>query len=230
MSSLGEISVVIRGVNEASPTFEAVGGDAARMGESVRAAGSSFTEMQTHAEATMVSLRTVAGGIRSFGMMGMELTTVATDFGLLDKETAKYMRGLMAVITIVSTAARMYSFLTLMTTGQTAAVAVEGTAETATAGAVNASGIAHSIKTAITWAATAAQNALNISHATFLALTGVGIGVIIAAAAAIAYFASQMNAATASVKEYNAVAAETLARTRGITRAGEEAMYRRGVE
>jgi len=117
-----------------------------------------------------------------------------------------------------------------MTTGHTAAVAIEGTTETATAGAVTASGIAQSIKTAITWAATAAQNALNISHATFLALTGVGIGIVIAAAAAMTYFASQMNAATASVKEYNTAAAETPEQTRGISRAGEQAMYRRGVE
>ncbi|MEM3464475.1 MAG: hypothetical protein QXL91_06390 [Candidatus Bathyarchaeia archaeon] len=80
------------------------------------------------------------------------------------------------------------------------------------------------------WVATAAQNALNISHATFLALTGVGIGVIIAAAAAMAYFASQMNAATDSVKEYNAAVVETPTRTRSITRAGEEDLYRRGVE
>jgi hypothetical protein len=163
-------------------------------------------------------------------MMGTELTTLAADFGLVDKETSKYLRTIMMVIMFVSTCARMYNYLTVVTTGHTAAVAVEGTTETATAGAVTASGVAHNIKTAITWAATAAQNALNISQATFLALTGIGIGVIIAAAAAIAYFASQMNAATVSVKEYNAAAAETPTRTRGIIRAGEEAMYRRGVE
>jgi len=82
----------------------------------------------------------------------------------------------------------------------------------------------------VTQIATVVQNALNISHATFLALTGVGIGVIIAAAAAMAYFASQMNAATSSVENFNAVAAETPARSKGIIRAGEEEMYRRGVE
>jgi hypothetical protein len=304
VSSLGEISVLIRAVNEATPEFEAVSSDAARMssdvaahpitlnvqnlasaeinnvaedaarvkaeveatpititfepvevpalppldttpiqgslnevsvaatemGTNVEAAGSSFTDMSTHAEACEVSLRTVAGGIRTTAMMGTELTTLAADFGLVDRETSKYLRTIMMVIMLVSTCSRMYSFLTLMTTGHTAAVAVEGATETATAGAVTASGIAHNIKTAITWVATAAQNALNISQATFLALTGIGIGVIIAAAAAIAYFASQMNAATASVKEYNATAAETPTRTRGIIRAGEEAMYRRGVE
>jgi outer membrane lipoprotein-sorting protein len=71
---------------------------------------------------------------------------------------------------------------------------------------------------------------LNISHATFLALTGVGIGVIIGAAAAMAYFASQMNAATSGIKDFSAAAAEMPTRSRGIQRAGEESMYRRGVE
>lgn len=214
----------------AQVTFGEVGVSAIEMGENVKAAGSSFTEMQMHAEASTVSLRTVAGGIRTTAMMGTELTMLASDFGIVDKETSKYMRTVMAIIMVVSTAARMYSFLTLMTTGQTAAVALEGTTETATAGAVTASGIAHSIKTAITWVAVTAQNALNISHATFLALTGVGIGVIIAAAAAMAYFASQMNAATSSVQSFNEATAETSTRTRGITRAGEEELYRRGVE
>ena len=203
---------------------------AVEMGTNVEAAGSSFTDMEAHARACEVSLRTVAGGIRTTAMMGTELTVLAADFGLVDKETSKYIRTIMMVIMLVSTCARMYNFLTIMTTGQTAAVAIEGATETATTGAVTASGIAHSIKTAITWAATAAQNALNISHATFLALTSVGIGVIIAAAAAMTYFASQMNAATSSVKEYNVAAGETPEKTRGITRAGEEAMYRRGVE
>jgi hypothetical protein len=214
----------------AQVTFGEVGTSAVEMGENVKGAGSSFIEMQTHAESCEVSLRTVAGGIRTTAMMGTELTMLAADFGLVDKETSKYLRTIMTVIMVVSTCARMYSFLTLMTTGHTAAVAIEGTTETATTGAVTASGIAHSIKTAITWAAVTAQNALNISHATFLALTGVGIGVIIAAAAAMTYFASQMNAATSSVKEYNAAAGETPEKTRGISRAGEQAMYRRGVE
>jgi len=214
----------------AQVTFGEVGASAIEMGENVKAAGSSFTEMQMHAEASTVSLRTVAGGIRTTAMMGTELTMLASDFGIVDKETSKYMRTVMAIIMVVSTAARMYSFLTLMTTGHTAAVAIEGTTETATTGAVTASGIAHTIKTAITWVAVAAQNALNISHATFLALTGVGIGVIIAAAAAMAYFASQMNAATSSVQSFNEASAETPSNARGIQRAGESDLYRRGVE
>lgn len=87
------------------------------------------------------------------------------------------------------------------------------------------------VLSSVTSVATAIQNALNISHATFLALTGVGIGVIIAAAAAMAYFASQMNTATSSVERYNAAAAETPGYTRSIRRAGEdEELRRRGIE
>jgi len=255
MSAMGEIAVTIRAVNEATPEFEAISADAAsmgsdisgsmapvqasmgevgvaatEMGSNVEAAGSSFTDMATQAETVNVSLRTVAGGIRSTAMMGTELTTLASDFGLVDKETSKYIRTIMLMIMIVSTAARMYNFLTVMTTGQTAAVAVETTTETGATVAETSHSIAHGIYAAACNIATMAENALNISHATFLALTGVGIGVIIAAAAAVSIFASQMNAATASVKGYNAAASETPGKTAGITRAGEQAMYRRGVE
>jgi hypothetical protein len=207
-----------------------VGVAATGMGADVEAASTSFDDMSAHAEATMVSLRTVAGGIRTTAMMGTELTTLAADFGIVDKETSKYIRTIMLVIMIVSTAARMYNFLTVMTTGHTAALAVETTTETGAAVAETSHSVAHGIYAAACNIATMAENALNISHATFLALTGVGIAVIIAAAAAVSIFASQMNAATASVKGYNAAAAETPTVTRGITRAGEQAMYRRGVE
>jgi len=214
----------------AQVTFGEVGASAIEMGENVKAAGSSFTEMQMHAEDTTVSLRTVAGGIRTTAMMGTELTMLASDFGIVDKETSKYVRTVMAMIMVVSTAARMYSFLTLMTTGHTAAVAVEGTTTMATAGALSFSSIAHGIYSAAKWAAVAASNALNISTATFLALTGVGIAVIVAATVAMWAFANSMNAATSSAQSFNAAASEVPSRTRGVQRAGEEDLYRRGVE
>jgi hypothetical protein len=86
------------------------------------------------------------------------------------------------------------------------------------------------VLSSITSVAAAVQNALNISYGTFLALTGVGIAVIVTAAAAMWYFASQMNAATESVKGYNAAASEMPSHTRGIQRAGEQDYYRRGIE
>jgi gas vesicle protein len=74
------------------------------------------------------------------------------------------------------------------------------------------------------------QNSLNISFATFLALTGVGIGVIVAAAAAMMSFANSMNQATSSVQTFNETTTEMHTRTRSISRFGKQELYRRGVE
>jgi hypothetical protein len=89
---------------------------------------------------------------------------------------------------------------------------------------------AHYIHAAGSWVATTAQNALNISYATFLALTGVGIAVIIAAAAAMWYFASSMNAAASSVTNFNGAAGNMPFSGRSIQRAGESELTRRGIE
>jgi len=203
---------------------------ATAMGDSVKAAGPSLVELQGHAEATTVSLRTVGMAFTSVVGMGSAVISLAGDLGIVDKESAKWARTILAVITLVSAWIRLKHYLTVVTTGHTASIALNTTTQSANASASIASAVAYKIKAAATWVATAAQNALNISHATFLALTGIGIGVVIAAAATMAYFASQMNAATESVKEYNAAVAETPTRTRSVIRAGEEEMYRRGVE
>jgi len=86
------------------------------------------------------------------------------------------------------------------------------------------------VLSSVTSVATAVQNALNISYGTFLVLTGVGVAAVVAAAAAMSYFASQMNSATSSVREYNAAASETPTYSRSIQRAGEEDLRRRGIE
>ena len=96
--------------------------------------------------------------------------------------------------------------------------------------ALVASTAAHYIHAAGAWVATTAQNALNISYATFLALTGVGIAVIVAAAAAMWYFASQMNAAASSVTNFNGAAGRLPFSGRSIQRAGESELTRRGIE
>jgi hypothetical protein len=44
------------------------------------------------------------------------------------------------------------------------------------------------------------------------------------------YFASQMNAATASVQNFNEATSETSSHARSIQRAGESDLYRQGVE
>lgn len=239
-------------------SFNEVGVSATEMGANVEAAGTSFDDLGTQAEATTVKLTTVARGISSVSSLGLGITTLGTDFGFLDSQSTKYVRDALAVITVVSEVARVISYSTLMTQGHTASVtidtsseaanaastiaatsATEGQAaataldtstETASASASIASTVATNIKTAATWLATTAENALNISQATFLALTGIGIAVIIAAAVAVAYFASQMNSATASVTSFNAAATNTTTSMKSISRAGEQALYRKGVE
>ena len=211
--------------------FNKTGVEASAMGENVRASASGFEELKTKADTTTVSLTTVARAFSSVTMMGSAVISLAGDLGIVDRQSAKWAHTILSVIIVVSSLIRVKAYLTTLTTGHTAAIALNTTAQSANASSSIAVAVAHKIKAAVTWVAVTAQNALNISHATFLALTGVGIAVIIAAAAAMAYFASQMNAATTSVKEYNAAVAETPTRTRSITRAGEEAaMYRRGVE
>jgi hypothetical protein len=217
-------------VNGMAAEFAKAGVEVTAMGESVRATGSSFVELQTQVEATTVSLRTVASAFGSVASMGSAIISLAGDLGIVDRESAKWARTVMAVITLTSAWIRLKSYLTVLTTGHTAAIALNTAAQNANATSSLAVAAAHHIKAAATWIAVHAQNALNISHATFLALTGVGIGVIISAAAAMAYFASQMNAATASVQSFNEAAGEMPFVGRSVRRAGELELYRRGVE
>lgn len=217
-------------IQEAGVAFREAGLEAAEMGTEVEASAGGFSTLQSQAEATTVSLSSVAMAFSSVVSVGSAVISLAGDLGIVDKETAKWARTILTVITLTSAYIRMKAYLTTVTTGHTAAVALNTTMQSANASTSIASAAAHHIHAAACWVATAAQNALNISYATFLALTGVGIAVIITAAAAMWYFANSMNAATESVKGYNEAAAETPTYTRSITRAGEEELRRRGIE
>ncbi|MFQ6073647.1 MAG: hypothetical protein ACE5KC_00365 [Candidatus Bathyarchaeia archaeon] len=168
----------------------------------VNQASAQFSRVQADAEALSTRIKSLGAAFAGLGATGVAIGHIARQMGLLNNEQAKVFNSAMAVVTVMGM---------FMRTSWGVAVAQK-------------------IYAAATWIATAAQNALNISYATFLALTGVGIAVIIAAAAAMWHFASQMNAATASVREYNAAVAEMPAHAPSIRRAGEEELYRKGVE
>jgi hypothetical protein len=168
----------------------------------VNQASAQFSRIQTDAETLAVRIKSLGAAFAGLGATGVAIGHIASQMGLLNVEQAKVFNSAMAVVSVMGM---------FMRTSWGVAVAQK-------------------IYAAATWIATAAQNALNISYATFLALTGVGIAVIIAAAAAMWHFASQMNAATASVREYNAAVSEIPTHTRSIRRAGEEEYYRRGIE
>ena len=168
----------------------------------VNRASGEFARIRTDAEALAVRIKTLGSAIAGLGATGAAIGYIARQFGFLSDEQARVFNSAMMVVSVMGA---------FMRTSWGVA-------------------IAQKVYAAACWIATAAQNALNISYATFLALTGVGVAVIVAAAAAMWYFTSQMNAATASVQGFNEAAAELPTRSRSITRAGEEEMYRRGVE
>ena len=168
----------------------------------VNRASHEFARIQTDAEALSLRIKTLGAAIAGLGATGTAIGHIAHQFGLLNDEQARVFNSAMMVISVMGM---------FMRTSWGVA-------------------IVQKVYAAACWIATAAQNALNISYATFLALTGVGIAAIIGAAAAIAYFASQMNAATASVQGFNEAVAEIPERGRSIRRAGEEELYRRGIE
>jgi ABC-type multidrug transport system fused ATPase/permease subunit len=168
----------------------------------VNRASHEFTRIQTDAEALSVRIKSLGAAIAGLGATGTAIGHIAHQFGLLNDQQARVFNSAMMVVTVLGM---------FMRTSWGVAVAQK-------------------VYVAACWIATAAQNALNISYATWLALTGVGIAVIVAAAAAMWYFASQMNSATASVQSFNEAVAEMPERGRSVRRAGEEELYRRGVE
>lgn len=168
----------------------------------VNRASSEFSRIQTDAEALSVRVKSLGVALAGLGAAGTAIGYIANQLGLLNDEQAKVFNSAMMVVTAMG--------LFLRTSWGVA--------------------VAQKVYAAACWVATAAQNALNISYGTFLALTGVGLIAIAAAAAAMWSFASSMNAATSSVQSFNEAAAEVPSRTRSIQRAGEVDLYRQGVE
>ena len=204
-----------------------------------------------------------------FRMVATDVVNLGVSFGALDSQVGRTIMQIMSIARLVTTVRGIVAGATAAQNANTAAVAANRGAQTmlavSTSGAMTAqvaqntatqtgivsqtlhavrltvSSAAHAVYSAAAWISTAAQNALNISYATFLALTGVGIAVIAAAAVAMFAFAQSMDSATSSVKSFNSASVETPSRVHSIQRAGEQAtsgtsssgeyaLYRRGVE
>ena len=168
----------------------------------VNRASATFDRIKTDAESLAVRVKSLGSQFAALGASGVAIGYIAHQMGLLNDQQARVFNSAMMVVSAMGM---------FMRTSWGVAVAQK-------------------VYAAACWVATAAQNALNISYATFLALTGVGIAVIAVAAAAMWSFANSMNSATASVQSFNSAAAEMPSHSRSITRAGEEELYRRGVE
>jgi hypothetical protein len=182
----------------------------------VNRASSEFSRIQTDAESLATRVKSLGSTLAGLGAAGTAIGYVANQFGLMNDAETRVFNSAMMVVTVMGMFLRTSTGLA----------------------------VAQKVYSAACWVATAAQNALNISYGTFLALTGVGIAVIVAAAAAMWSFANSMNSATSSVQNFNTAVAETPTHTRSIQRAGESALtsgsrsggssdasfYRRGVE
>ncbi len=167
----------------------------------VNRASTEFNKIQTDAQALSFNIKSLGAAIAGIGASATAIGYVANQFGILNDTQTKVFTSAMMVISVMGMFMRT-----------SAGVA-----------------IAQKVYAAATAAATAIQNSLNISFATFLALTGVGIAVIVAAAAAMYSFANSMNTATTSIDNFNA-SNNQIVRSRSISRAGEDELYRRGVE
>jgi hypothetical protein len=184
-----------------------------------------------------------------FRSIASDVISLGVAFGGLDSQTGRTVMQLFSVVKVMSDVKAILATATAAQTAQNIAVGAGASVQTtfaiSTTGAVTAqvaqntatqSGIvsqtlhsiqlgissaAHGVYAAACWVATTAANALNISTATFLALTVVGIAAIASAAVAMWAFAGSMNAATSSVKNFNNVTIETPSHVRNIQRAGE---------
>jgi hypothetical protein len=181
----------------------------------VNRASAEFNRIQSDAESLAARVKSLGSTLAGLGASGAAIGYVANQFGLLNDFEMKVFASAMSLVSVMGMFLRTSTGLA----------------------------VAQKVYSSACWVATAAQNALNISYGTFLALTGVGIAVIVAAAAAMWTFANSMNQATASVQNFNTAASEIPTHTRSIQRAGESALasgsrgggseasfYRRGVE
>jgi hypothetical protein len=267
--SFREIAITLRAVNRASNEFAKVGADATRLSSQVNASQNSMAQSFKNAssEASIMGNQvkeaqgTLSNSCKTAGAeasnlasqvnnasntisSSMQKTTLNVDaFNARIKTLGTAIIGIGASGTAIAHIAHQFGLLndsqTAVFSSAMMVVSVMGTLTRTGTGLA----IAQKVYSAACWIATAAQNALNISYGTFLALTGVGIAVIVAAAAAMWSFSSSMNSATDSVKNFNTNATEIPQRTRNIQRStenpstsargkyfGEAAMYRRGVE
>ncbi len=223
--SMRQISVAVRAENQASSVFRTIASDVVNLGVS-------FGALDSQVGRSVMQIFSLIRVFTSVKAIIVQSTAVQAAHNVAT------VAGTGAQTTLaVSTTGAMTAQVAHNTATQTGIVA-----QTLNAIRMGLSSAAHAVYSAAAWISTAAQNALNISYATFLALTGVGIAVIAAAAVAMFAFAKSMDSATSSVKSFNNASIDTPSRVHSIQRAGESvirggtsgtdeySLYRRGVE
>ncbi len=232
--SFHDVAITVRAENRASAEFNKISADATRMSSEVKAAGDSMATglkaASEHARETTVNMSRLATSISTIGYMSSYFLMLASDIGIADKESSKHVRTMIHMITVTSYIVRLKYYLMGVTKASTAAQTANATAVATNTAAQHGSSIAMKIRAAASLFAAKCQAVFNSQLAATLVLTGVGIATVIAAAAAMAYFASQTKSAADSVRDYNRAVEEAPTHTRSIRRAGEEDLRRRGIE
>lgn len=170
----------------------------------VNRASHEFSRISTDAVSMEARIRSVVATVAGLGASGIAVAHLAHQFGILNDQQARVVSSAMSVVTVMGTF--------LQTSWGMA--------------------IAQKIYAIATGAATGATWAFNAALAAKIVLLTLGVGAVVIAAAAMAALAMQTQAAAGAMREYNAVAGETVEYTRSIGRAGEEetALLRRGVD
>jgi len=168
--------------------------------------------------------------VATVGAAGSAIIGLASDLGIVDKESAKWARTILSVISVVSVLIRMKYYLATVTGQSTAAFVTNTGVQTANAGATVANSASKAGYIASTGTATAVTWVFNAALAAKIVLLTLGVGAVIVAAAAMASLAMQTQAASGALRDYNTAASETPRYTRSIQRAGEEELRRRGIE
>jgi lysylphosphatidylglycerol synthetase-like protein (DUF2156 family) len=188
----------------------------------------------------------------------MDVMHLGYSFGLLDSQAGRVVSGIMAAVHLMLTLKASLGVATAGQVAHTVATMAGAGAQTtfmiATSGAVTAqtaqvtttevsiigliahkaalfaSTVAHGIYAAAVAVCAYIQGVLTIETAAWVALTGVGIALLIVAAAAVWAYAQSLNAATASLQNFNEAAARAPSAGRSLQRAGELILYSKGVE
>jgi hypothetical protein len=223
--SMRDISIAVRAENRASSVFRTISSDVINLGVS-------FGALDSQTGRSVMQIFSVIRVLTSMKAIIMSATAAQTAQNVATAAGAGVQTTL-----AVSTTGAMTAQVAQNTATQTGIIS-----QTLHSARLGITAAAHAIHAAAAWISTAAQNALNISYATFLALTGVGIAVIAAAAVAMFAFAKSMDSATSSVKTFNESSISVPSHVRSVQRAGENAvqqntsgydssaMVRRGVE
>jgi len=162
-----------------------------------------FARVSADADTMAARVQRAGSTFAGLGAASMAVASLGHQFGLLSVEQSRWLSSMGSVITALGIFLRT-----------SIGVAVAEKVYT----------IATTVAAKVTWV-------FNAALAMKIALLTLGVGLVIATAAYMAWLASTTREATSAIHDYNAALSETPVHTRSVRRVGEEEeLRRRGVE